>query len=863
MIGQAIAHYQITAKLGEGGMGEVYRARDTKLGREVALKILPPAFAADADRMARFEREAKLLASLNHPNIAQVYGVEEHALVMELVEGESPKGPLPFEDAWKIASQIAFALEYAHEKGIVHRDLKPANVKVTPDGVVKLLDFGLAKAFTEPKEPSGNLEQSPTLTIGATEVGVILGTAAYMAPEQAKGKSVDKRADIWAFGVVLFELLTGARLFKGEDVAETLAQVLTKQPYWQGVPAKARRLLQECLQKDPTQRLRDIGDAVRLLGDDSAQITPLQVKQKWLLPSFAVMMVLAFGALAFIHFREKPPEALVERFTIPAPRETAFNFNGYYGGPVEVSPDGRRLVFSASTADGKTQLWVRALASLTSVPLAGTEGASFPFWSADSKNIGFFAEGKLKRIDAGGGPPLTLCDAPMGFGGTWNREGVIVFAPQGGGPLYRVSASGGTSSPVTELDSAKHEGTHFWPWFLPDGRHFLYWAGDGTIRVASIDTPGHNSRVIIPSQLNAIYSQGYLLFLRGNTLMAQPFDTNRLSTTTDAVTVAEQIQTMPGSLGRAVFSVSANGFLVYRTAPLGQTVQLAWFDRSAKQTATLGQPETLYAIRLSPDRKSASVAIVDAATGNLDIWLYDVARGLKTTRFTSDPAQDANPTWSPDGRWIVFNSNRKGHFDLYRKPSNGTGVEELLYADEKEKLPTSFSPNGKLLLYTVYSSKNQLWILPLDGTPTQVRKPVPFASATGNSTWGEFSPDGRWIAFASDESKKNEVYVAPYPGPGRTWLISTAGGDQPLWRSDGKEIFYISPDRRLMAAKVGSNGDEFKVGAVRPLFGPIPQSFGRSYDVSEDGQRFLVRTVAQQGDAALTLVQNWSAGLKK
>jgi Tol biopolymer transport system component len=869
MIGETIAHYRITAKLGEGGMGEVYRATDTKLGRDVALKILPENVAQDVERMVRFEREAKVLASLNHPNIAQIYGVEDRALVMEFVEGASPKGPMAFEDAWKIASQIADALEYAHEKGIVHRDLKPANVKVTPDGIVKLLDFGLAKAFTEPKEPSLNAEQSPTLTIGATEVGMILGTAAYMAPEQAKGKNIDKRADIWAFGVVLYELLTGERLFKGDDVAETLAQVLTKQPDWQGVPAKARRLLQECLQKDPTQRLRDMGDAKRLLGDDAAQIA-LQAKQRWLLPSFAVM-VTAFGALAFIHLREKPPDVLVERFTIPAPREAAFNLAGDFGGPVEVSPDGRRLVFSA-TADGKTQLWVRALASLTSVPLAGTEGASFPFWSPDSANIGFFADGKLKRIEARGGPPLTLCDAAAGFGGTWNREGAIVFAPNGRGPLYRVSASGGTSSPVTILDFAKHETTHRWPSFLPDGRHFLYRAGsnvnviDATIRVGSVDSPGRDSRVIIPSQLNAIYSQGYLLFLRGNTLMAQPFDANRLSTTADAVTVAEQIQTM-SNLGRAVFTVSANGFLVYRTGSLEPTVQLAWFDRiSGKQTGTLGQPENSNGIRLSPDRKGASVATLDVATGNRDIWLYDVARGLKTTRFTSDPGEHRHPIWSPDGRWIVFTSNRKGHFDLYRKPSNGAGPEELLYADEKEKYPSSFSPDGKWLLYMVYldpSSKDQLWILPVEETPPSERKPVPFAPTRFNSSWGEFSPDGRWIAYVSDESTRNEIYVAPFPGPGRKGRISPAGGNQPLWRTDGKEIFYISSDRRLMVAEVSSKGDALEIGAVRPLFGPIPEVFGRSYDVSADGQRFLVTVAQQSNSEPLTVVHDWTAGLKK
>src|SRR5215469_10910215 len=408
MIGQAIAHYQITAKLGQGGMGEVYRAIDIKLGREVALKILPAAFASDSGRMARFEREAKLLASLNHPNIAQIYGVEERALVMELVDGESPKGPLPFEDAWKIASQIASALEYAHEKGIVHRDLKPANVKVTPDGVVKLLDFGLAKALTEQKEPSGNAEQSPTLTIGATEVGVILGTAAYMAPEQAKGKSVDKRADIWAFGVVVYELLTGERLFKGEEVGETLAQVLTKEPDLGRVPADVRRLLAECLQKDPKRRLRDIGDAKRLLMESGTEV-PQQskVRAMWIPWAVAaVLFALAAVALAFIHFRQVPPLKTVQRYTIALPEHTT-SLHSF-----AISPDGRHVAISA-IVNGKRQLWLRPLDALEARPMPGTEDATYPFWSPDSRDIGFFAHGKLQRIASVRGPVQVLCSAPI------------------------------------------------------------------------------------------------------------------------------------------------------------------------------------------------------------------------------------------------------------------------------------------------------------------------------------------------------------------------------------------------------------------------------------------------------------------
>jgi Tol biopolymer transport system component len=691
-----------------------------------------------------------------------------------------------------------------------------------------------------------------------------------MAPEQAKGKSVDKRADIWAFGVVLYELLTGERLFKGEDVADTLAQVLTKEPQLNRVPAEARKLLRRCFEKDPKRRLRDIGEG-RFLLDDARPAAPAPSRVNPPLAAVVVVLLSALGILVYIRVREKPAEVPVERFSITAPNKTIFNSGSIQGGPVDVSPDGRRLVFSAATADGKTQLWVRALASLNSLPLAGTEGASFPFWSADSQSIGFFADGKLKRIDAAGGLPLALCDAPNGVGGTWNREGVIVFAPSVGGPLNRVSTAGGASSPITVLDSARREITHRWPWFLPDGKHFLYWAGttatEGTVRVASIDALGRDSHVIIPSQYNALYSQGYLLFVRNTTLMAQPFDTKRLATTADAVPVAEHLQIL-GVLRRGIFAVSTNGILVYGNSGTS-SARLAWFDRSGKQIGTLGQPDFYStAVRLSPDRKNVSISSIDPSTRNSDIWLFDIARDMKT-RFTFDPAQEREAIWSSDGKSIVFNSNRKGHFDLYRKPSNGAGTDELLYTDDKEKYPTSFSPDAKWLLFMVYldpASKNQLWLLPMEGAPAGGRNPVPFVQSEFNVSWGEFSPDGQWIAYASDESQRNEVYVAPFPGPtGSKRQISTAGGDQPVWRNDGKEIFYIGADRRLIAAEVISKGDVLELGTVRPFFSLIGAYYpGHTYDVSADGQRFLMRTGVQPANPEpLTVVQNWTAELKK
>ncbi len=865
-IGDKLGPYEILAPIGKGGMGEVYRACDTKLKRDVAIKVLPEAFARDAERMARFQREAEVLASLNHPNIAAIYGLEERALVMELVEGNSPKGPLPFEEAWKIASQIAAALEYAHDKGIIHRDLKPANIMVTPEGVVKLLDFGLAKAFSNQREPSASPENSPTLTLGATEAGVILGTAGYMAPEQARGKQVDKRADIWSFGVVLYELLTGERLFRGEDAAETLAAVIHKQPDFARAPEKARRLLDDCLQKDPKQRLRDIGDAKRLLGEEPAQPPPAPRHKSWLPWCIAAFLLLALMPANILHYREMPPQEGSLRFQIPLPETVAADATQ------TLSPDGRYLVFSGGNQRGGGPLWVRPLTSLTAQPLAGTEGAYFSFWSPDSKSIGFFAEGKLKRIEVNGGPALALADAPFGVGGTWvqdgNSGGVILFPPNFAGPILRVPASGGTASPATKLRTG--ETSHRLPWFLPDGRHFLYSAMQEvdadrtTIHVGDLSSP--EDRVIGESNSQAVYSQGFLLFSRQGTLMAQPFDARRGVATGDAVPLEQQVLSQFRTY--ADFSASTNGLLAFRTGSSGGRVQLTWVDRSGKQLGPLGEPGIISEFNFSPDRKRVAAGLLPSGTlNNADIWIYDADRGLRT-RFTFDPALDRNAVWSPDGRSIVFSSRRKQHMDLYRKSSDGAGADELLYSDDLDKFASDWSPDGKFFLYRAIGAGagGGVWVLPLtperQGAPL---KPFPFAPSAFTMGNAHFSPDGQWIAYASDESSRSEVYVARFPGAGGKRQISAAGGLTPRWRRDGREIFYMTQDGTIMSAAVTIKADAVEVGEVRPLFGPVT-TFGLSYryDVSADGQRFLIALPEKQASTAVvTVVQNWQAGLKK
>ena len=891
--GSHIGPYEILAPIGAGGMGEVYRARDTKLGRDVAIKVLPPQFAADAERMARFQREAQVLAALNHPHIASIYGLEDagetRALIMELVDGPTldyriAQGPIPWEETLPIAQQIADALETAHDKGIVHRDLKPGNVKLTSDGKVKVLDFGLAKAM-EGDTISTGAANSPTLTLAATRAGVILGTAAYMSPEQAKGKTVDRRADIWAFGVVLMEMLTGRQMYAGETAPETLAAVIMKEPAFDTVPAGTppaiRRLLRRCLTKDPRARLRDIGEA-RITIEEAlsgaaeeaapAPPAPVAVVRRpigWWIA--AAVFFASTVVLAWLHFRETPAPERVLRYTIAMPEKSLLH-------SFALSPDGRHAAMAASV-EGKRQLWVRSLDTLQMQALPSTDGAQYPFWSPDSRYVGFGAQGKLRKIAVNGGPAQVLCDAPEARGGSWNREGVIVFAPSPTGGLQRVAAVGGVPVQVTKAPKVDHR----FPVFLPDGRHFLY--------VVTIDAPekngvylgsldGKENRRIMADVSSVVYAPpaagsryGHLLFIRESTLMAQPFDVKSFQFAGDLFPVAERVPFGTNN-NYALVSVSEGGILLYRSggAVLGQA-QLVWHDRGGKPLGNAAVPAVIAEFALSPDEKTIALPKVDVQAQKGDIWLHDLARGTDT-RFTFGPLNSFAPVWSPAGDRVVFSSDRAGRNDLYWKSSSGAGQDELLIPSTTHRAATSWSRDGRFLVYAELGvkTKQDLWVVENPMSAAAERKSSVFLQTEFDEFQGQFSPDSHWMAYTTDESGRNEVYVRPFPAADGKWKISTAGGEQPRWRRDGKELYYLSLDRKLMAVKVNAQPGAkaaFEVSVPEALFDTRVTPAQRPYrpylyEATADGKRFLMaNTVGEGSESPLTVVTGWLSGTRK
>jgi eukaryotic-like serine/threonine-protein kinase len=909
--GARLGPYEILSAIGAGGMGEVYRARDTRLNRDVALKVLPDIFARDSQRMGRFEREARLLAWLNHPNIAAIYGLEEsgpiRALVMELVEGPTladriAAGPMPLDEALPVAKQIAEAIEYAHDNNVIHRDLKPANIKVKADGAVKVLDFGLAKALSD--EPSeAEMANSPTLSMAATMQGVILGTAAYMAPEQAKGKKVDRRADIWAFGVVLYEMMTGKPLHSGETISETLASVMMRDSTLEALPADTpaaiRNLLRRCLEKNPKRRMQSAGEARIILEDILSGATPADPsvaaaapaarsqRATWIAAGAAAVFLLALAALSFVHFRETPPAVRPARFFILPPEKTTFATAPQV---VAVSPDGTKLAFQATNANGTAnQLWIRPLDSLSAQPLPGTESSNpQQFWSPDSRYVAFYADGKLKKIAVAGGPAQTLCDIFGNGQGSWNKDGVIL-ASGGLNPIYRVSSAGGAPVAVTTVDKEHGETGHLWPHFLPDGNHFLYLAlnsdsAKSAIRVGSLNSK--ETKLLLNDLSFAMYAPpGYLLFQRDGTLMAQPFDAAKLQFTGDAFPIAEQVEVNTQN-GRVAFDVSQNGVLVYRSA-VGSNTQLTWFDRSGKELGRIGEPAGYLSPKLSPDGKRVAVQRTTGFGTPGDIWVYDLARNTQT-RLTFDPAHDSNPLWSPDGSRIAFASTRGNSFGLYQKNSDGTGDDDLLLKAGSSVLLEDWSLDGRFLVYTSTEGRGRdVSYLPLAGSPAgQVAgdpstssgqvgkpvaffKPVPFLKTPFLERHAQLSPDGRWMAYISNESETYQVYVQSFPSGGGKWQVSMNGGVQPRWRHDGKELFYIAPDGKLMSVTVKA-GTTFEAGTPEPLFqtriyGLAPSVYySQQYDVTPDAQRFLLNVDAADVIAApLTVVLDWTAAVQK
>jgi len=876
--GTRIGPYEVVGPLGAGGMGVVHRAKDTRLGREVALKFLPPGFAEDPERHARFEREAKLLASLNHPHIAVLYGLEhidgQHALAMELVEGEGlderiARGPLPVEDAAPIALQIADALEAAHEKGIVHRDLKPANVRVRPDGVVKVLDFGLAKAWDEPATGVSELAHSPTITGHHTRAGVILGTAAYMSPEQARGKPVDKRADVWAFGCVLYEMLAGRKAFEGETASDTLAAVLKSEPDLGTLPAQVpvnvRRLIARCLQKEPRQRLRDVGDAALELTERGgverphpATVTaaPRRRWLAWAAPAAACVLGLAAGGALF----HRAARAPLVRASLPPPADAEYFLASRQPGPASVSPDGTRIVFAARDEQHGVKLWLRRLDSVDATPLPDTDNASYPFWAPNGSSLGFFAGGKLKRIDLQSGSVVALADAPFGKSGTWNERDVIVYAPSYNSGLLRVSAQGGTATAVTRLDPVQHQNSHRFPQFLPDGDHFVFLvraageSGRVSNRVMVGSLSGGEPKALFETATNVAYSAGFLLYTRERLLVARRFDPRSLQLSGEEIPVAAGVSVMSGA-ALAMFSVSVNGVLVYGQGKSATDARLTWFDRQGRSVGTVGPPAIYQSLAVAPDGRRVAVEEMDATTGQVDVWVLDADRGIPV-RATFGGSESSGPAWMPDGRTLLFRSRRTGALDLFRTNANGSGEAQPVLASDTDKQATSVSPDGRFLAFRAAGKETRMdvWILPLDGS----RPAYPLLQSRFDEEEARFSPDGRWLAFQSNESGRNEIYVTSFPQRGERLRASSEGGVLPRWSSDGRELYYRSEDANdLFAVSARETEGSLELGPPARLFRVQHATLG-GFEAA--GGRFLMIIDEDIRDRTpLALVMNWTS----
>ncbi len=888
--GKKLGPYEIQSPLGAGGMGEVYRATDTRLDRTVAIKILATHLSSSPELKQRMEREARAISSLNHPHICQLYDIGSQDgidyLVMEFLEGETlaerlRRGALPLSEIYKIGIAVAEALALAHRHGIVHRDLKPGNIMLTQGGA-KLMDFGLAKPLGQQSSggPSGTRPSftavatlsGPSPLTPLTTAGSIVGTIQYMSPEQIEGKEADERSDIFALGGVLYEMTTGKRPFEGKSQISLASSILEKDPQpitsvKPQVPPAFEHVVTTCLQKNPEDRFQTAHDIklelqwIAAEGTTQAVEAPLAGSNKrervgWIAGLLAALIL---GAAAMLIFRPAQAARSI-RTVINPPEKTTLNLTGDSAGPPVLSPDGGSIAFAASDADGKTALWIRPMNSLEARRLADTNGAVFPFWSPDSRSLGFFADGKLKTIDLSDGSVQAIADAQLGRGGAWGSGGVILFSPNPTAPLLRISSSGGTPSPVTTIDPAQFT-SHRWPFFLPDGRHFLYLAINhdpsknsmNSLYFASLD--GRENRPLFRARSNGTYARGFLLFARGDQLMAQRFDPAKGTLSGEPSSLVKGVMN-DASTWHMDASASEDGLLVFGSGG-NADLQLVWMDRSGKQVGTIADKFTnLQQVELSPQGDRLALQI---DTGENDIWVQDLARGVRT-RLTFGPVANTSPVWSPDGKWIAYSSSRDGRYCIYRKPADGSGAEELLFAgDEKVTLPGDWSHDGKYLFYShmvAGGPSMESSVLPLEGD----RKPQLLVPKGGAPA---LSPDGHWLAYISSESGAAEIYVVAFGGGTGKWQVSANGGvGRVRWSKDGKELYYMNYTFNLFAVPVKNVGGVLQFGAAQMLVAntSAPQVF---YDVTPDGKKILIDRIAQQVSQSVTVVTNFAAELKK
>lgn len=886
--GTKLGPYEIQAPLGAGGMGEVYRAKDTRLERTVAIKVLPSHLSGNPDFRQRFEREARAISSLSHSHICPLFDVGHQDgvdfLVMEYLEGETlaqrlAKGPLTQEQVLRYGVEIADALDKAHKQGIVHRDLKPGNVMLTKSGA-KLLDFGLARFRAQGPMVESGASMLPTEARELTAEGTIVGTIQYMAPEQIEGRETDARTDIFAFGTLLYEMTTGKKAFTGKSHASLIAAILSTEPPPPSTiqpltPPALDRVVKTCLTKDPEDRWQTAHDVMLELkwiteaGSMAGVPAPVVARRKsrerlaWSLVGLLSLLTLGLGYGAFRFYRAIHSIRTVRTFIVP-PENSDFNLALRRAGSLTISPDGQWVTFVAPDPSGKNMLWIRPLDSVVARTLPGTEEAGFPFWSPDSHFIGFFADAKLKKIDVAGGPALDICDAQDGRGGSWSQDGVIIFSPNFREAIYRVPASGGTPVAITKINETRKETTHRYPFFLPDGKNFLYLAGShvtgikseaNAIYLASLD--GKVSKILLNARSNPVFAGGYLLFVRDGVLMAQRLDPSHMELEGDSVPIVEKVGYDTGFF-RGIFSASGNGILAYQSGLVEAKSQLQWFDRTGKQLGMVGELGNYADLRLSPDEKKLALTSRDTDSGTFDVWIYDLTRGVRT-RFTFDTLDEFLPLWSPDGSHILYGSDRNVVDDIYQKQSNGVGAEELVAKSDTDKDPMSWSHDGRFIAFDYRDpkgkTKRDVFILPLFGD----RKPFPFLQTEFDEYAAAFSPDGKWIAYTSDESGRSEVYVTTFPDHSGKWQVSTDGGSGPDWRGDGKELFYGSREQKIMAVEV-KTAETFEAGVPVALF---KADLATGIDITADGKRIILSNrEAAAKMVPITIVTNWTADIR-